>query len=157
MRTASLLHFTKKILATGAVLIICFNATVFAQNEVDAVKKLLHTYNSAMQKLDTIGTAELFADSSLIVESGNVEGTYQQYEVHHIGPELSEFKSFKYSGYKANVVLDGDYAFATEIFKYKIVGRKSKKVSERNAVTTSVLKKIRGEWKITVMHLSSHK
>ena len=157
MKTNSKFHFTKKIIAASAAFITCFNVTVFSQSDVSAVEKVLNVYNTAMQKLDTAGTAKLFADSSLIVESGSVEGTYPHYEQHHIGPELSEFKSFIYSGYKVSMVIDVDYAFATEEFKYKIVAKQDGKVSERNAVTTSVLKKINGKWKITMMHFSTRK
>lgn len=157
MSTTNLFPFVKKMFAACTVFIVCININVFAQTDADAVKKVLNAYNAAMQKLDTTGTAALFADSSLIVESGSVEGTYQHYEAHHIGPELGEFKAFTFSGYKVNVTVDGDYAFATEEFKYKIVLKENDKIIERNAVTTAVLKKLNGDWKITVMHFSSRK
>ena len=156
MKTNFKFYFLK-VFTVITLFLFGYSSTSFAEDDVSTVKKVLYTYNTAMQKLDTTGTAELFSDSSLIVESGSVEGTYKHYEEHHIGPELAEFKSFTYSDYKVNVAIDGDFAFATEEFKYKIVAKENDKLSERNAVTTSVLKKINGKWKITVMHFSSRK
>lgn len=144
-----------KILA--AAFILFFASCAVDRNDVDAVKNVLNQYNTAMQKLDTTGAAVLYTDSSIIVESGSVEGTYKHYDEHHIGPELSEFHSLTYSDYKVNVTIDGNYAFATEEFKYQIVDKATGEIFERDTVTTSLLKKVKTKWKIKGMHFSSHK
>ena len=53
--------------------------------------------------------------------------------------------------------VDGIYAFATETYNYTIVLAKDKTEVKRKGVTTSVLKKINGNWKIMMSHNSSRK
>ena len=76
---------------------------------------------------------------------------------HHLGPEFKEFKSFIYSDYKVDVQVDGNYAFATETYMYVIVLAKDNAEVRRKGVSTSVLKKLNGEWKIMISHNSSRK
>lgn len=128
--------------------------TAFTQtNEAEAVKTVLRNYHDAIQKLDATGTELLFTADSKICESVGVEGTY----VHHLGPDLKVFKSFTFSDYKADVRVDGNYAFATETYNYTIVIAKDNSEINRKGVATSVLKKIDGKWKIMVSHSSSRK
>lgn len=130
----------------------------FSQNkEIDAVKSVLLKYNNAVEKLDVAGTENLFTTDSQIFESGGSEGTYAHYLEHHLIPEFKDFTSFKYSDYKVEVQVDGNYAFATETYNYTIVLAKDKTEVNRNGVTTSVLKKINGKWKIMRSHNSSRK
>ncbi len=128
-----------------------------AQSDADKVKQTLSNYNGAIEKLDLKGTEVLFAANSQIIESGSVEGTYKEYQAHHLTPELDEFKSFKFSDYKADVTIDLPYAFITESYKYTIVVKKNNSVAERRGVATSILKKDNGVWKIVQSHNSSRK
>lgn len=146
----------KKIFITALIL---FAAVLsFAQNkEADAAKAVLNQYKAAVQKLDVTGTEKLFTTNSKVFESGGSEGNYAHYLEHHLGPEFKEFKSFKYSDYKVDVQVDGNYAFATETYNYVIVVAKDNTEVKRKGVATSVLKKVNGEWKIMVSHNSSRK
>lgn len=146
----------KKIFITA---LIMFTAVLsFAQNkEADAAKAILNQYKAAVEKLDVTGTEKLFTADSKIFESGGSEGNYAHYLEHHLGPEFKEFKSFKYSDYKADVKVDGNYAFATETYNYTIIIAKDNTEVKRKGVSTSVLKKLKGEWKIMVSHNSSRK
>lgn len=146
----------KKIFITALIL---FTAVLsFAQNkEADAAKAVLNQYKAAVEKLDVTGTEKLFTTDSKIFESGGSEGNYAHYLEHHLGPEFKEFKSFKYSDYKVDVKVDGNYAFATETYNYTIIIAKDNMEVKRKAVATSVLKKVKGEWKIMVSHNSSRK
>ena len=121
-----------------------------------AVRAVLAQYHAAIERLDATGTEALFAADSAVFETGGVEGSYADYLAHHLGPELKEFKSFKFSDYKADVRLEGPVALATETYKYRIE-TKDGTIAERQGVTTSVLKKIGGEWKILVSHNSGRK
>ena len=146
----------KKIFITALIL---FTAVLsFAQNkEADAAKAVLNQYKAAVEKLDVTGTEKLFTTDSKIFESGGSEGNYAHYLEHHLGPEFKEFKSFKYSDYKVDVKVDGNYAFATETYNFTIIIAKDNMEVKRKAVATSVLKKVKGEWKIMVSHNSSRK
>lgn len=137
--------------------IILVSANVFAQSDVDEVKKVLSQYKNSLEKLDVTGTDVLFVSNSQIVESGKVEGTYQDYLANHIGPELGDFKSFKFDNYKVDVTVSDDYAFSVETYNYTIVFKKDNADIKRKGVATSFLKRENGVWKIVHMHNSSRK
>lgn len=120
-----------------------------------AVKAVLAAYDLALTSLDAAKAKDLFTADSTVFESGGVEGSYAHYLEHHIGPELAEFNEFSYRDYSAEVRLDLPLALATESYIYRIVLKADGKVIEKKAVTTSVLKKINGEWKIIQTHTSS--
>lgn len=124
---------------------------------VEAIKAVLKEYNSAVEKLDVTGTEKLFTADSKIYESGGSEGNYAHYLEHHLTPELKEFKSFTYSDYKVELDIDGNYAFATETYNYVIILAKDNTEVKRKGVATSVLKRIKGKWKIMISHNSSRK
>ena len=121
------------------------------------VKDVLMQYNNAIEKLDVAGTEKLFTVDSKIYESGGIEGSYTHYMEHHLIPELKEFRSFSFSNYKVEVQLDGKYAFATETYNYTIVDAKDNAEVKLRGVTTSVLKKVKGKWKIMISHNSARK
>ncbi|MEO8794919.1 MAG: nuclear transport factor 2 family protein [Daejeonella sp.] len=146
----------KKILI--ALVILTASIQSFAQNaDVESVKSVLQKYREATEKLDVPGTEKLFTSDSKIFESGGSEGTYAHYLEHHLGPEFREFKSFKFNNYKAEIVVDGNYAFATETYNYVIVLAKDNTEVKRKGVATSVLKKVDNGWKIMISHNSSRK
>lgn len=126
------------------------------QTEQAAVRSVLSQYKSAIERLDATGTERLFTADSAVFETGGVEGSYVNYLAHHLGPELKEFKSFRFSDYKVDVRLEGPVALATESYKYRIETSKGE-VVERLGVATSVLKKENGQWKILVMHNSGRR
>ena len=124
--------------------------------DTTAVRAVLGSYQAAVQRLDTRGTQVLFADDSEIFESGGSEGNYKNYLAHHLTPELSEFKSFKFSDYRVSVRFAGPVALASEAYKYRIE-LKSGEVAERFGVATSVLRKRGGRWQVISMHSSARK
>lgn len=137
-------------------------ATGSSATDEAAVKTVLRQYQQAVQKLDTTGTHRLFLANSQVFESGGVEGTYQHYAAHHLGPELKEFSAFTFSDYKADVQVDGSYAFATETYNYTINLKKAPQAKEakapivRRGVATSVLRKnAAGQWQILTTHSSA--
>ena len=126
-------------------------------DDVAMVIATLESYKKAIESLDTTGTGKLFVSKSVVIESGSIEGNFQHYLTHHLGPELDEFKSFKFSDYKADVTVDLPYAFVTESYKFMIVVKKDNSVAERKGVATSILKKENGIWRIVQTHSSSRK
>lgn len=120
-----------------------------------AVKAVLAAYNQALITLDAAMAKDLFTADSAVFESGGVEGTYAHYLEHHIGPELAEFKEFSFREYTVEVRFELPLALTTESYIYRIVLKEDGKVIEKRAATTSVLKKIAGEWKIIQIHTSS--
>ena len=136
-------------------LLIAIVAKSYAQSpDVDAVKKVLSNYKSAIENLSISGISELFVKNSEIVESGSVEGTIDTYLEHHLGPELKDFKSFKFNDYTVKVDLGGNYAFCTEKYIYVITLKDGREIKKKG-VATSVLEKTAQGWKIKSTHSSS--
>src|SRR3546814_10420140 len=96
---------------------------------------VLGNYKAAIERLNASGTEQLFAADSQIFETGGVEGTYENYLAHHLGPELDHFRSFKFSDYKVDVRFEGPVALATETYRYRIETQ-SGEVAERLGVAT---------------------
>ncbi|WP_156444655.1 YybH family protein, partial [Sphingomonas sp. CCH20-B6] len=121
-----------------------------------AVAAALSQYKDAIEKLDAAGTEQLFTTDARVFETGASEGSYATYLAHHLGPELKQFKSFRFSDYKVDVRFEGSVALATETYRYRIEP-KTGEAAERLGVATSVLKKMNGRWKIVSMHNSARK
>ncbi len=124
-------------------------------SDVAAVKQVLSAYKAGLEALDVSGLTGLFTSDSEIFESGGVEGNFARYLEHHIGPELDEFKEFSFRDYAVSVRIEGDYAFATETYIYRIVLKEDGRVIEKRGLATSVLKRTPDGWKIRLSHSSS--
>jgi len=135
--------------------------TVDISAETEAVTKVMKNYKDAIQNLTTEGTKELFTKEATVFESGGSEGTYEQYESHHLGPELVHFNSFIFSDYTIDVVIDIPFAFVNETYFYTIDIKEDKekgiesRIIKKKGIATSDLKKIDGKWMITKTHSSS--
>lgn len=136
-------------------LLIAIAAKGYSQtSDTDAVKKVLNNYKSSVENLSISGISELFVKNSEIVESGSVEGTIDTYLEHHLGPELKDFKSFKFNDYIVKIDLNGNFAFGTEKYIYVITLKDGREIKKRG-VATSVLEKTPQGWKIKSTHSSS--
>ena len=125
-------------------------------SEEAAVRAVLSQYKDAIERLDATGTERLFTTDSAIFETGGVEGNYANYLAHHLGPELKEFRGFRFSNYQVDVRFEGPVALATESYNYRIETNAGE-VAERRGVATSVLRKENGGWKIVMMHNSARR
>ncbi|HEX7632652.1 MAG TPA: nuclear transport factor 2 family protein [Lacunisphaera sp.] len=123
--------------------------------DLTAVRTAVALYKQSLETLDAAKASHLFTPDSQVFESGGVEGTYAHYLEHHIGPELAEFKEFTFRDYNLEVRLDPPFAITTESYVYRIVVKADGRVVEHQGVTTSVLKKINGEWRFLQTHSSS--
>ncbi len=124
------------------------------QADREAVTQVLAQYRAALERLDASGTERLFAEDSQMFESGGVEGTYANYLAHHLGPELREFRSFRFSNVNVEVRFEGPVALATESYTFRIEPAQGAAV-ERRGVTTSVLRRTGAGWRIVSSHNSS--
>ncbi len=124
-------------------------------SDVAAVKQVLSTYKAGLEALDVSGLTGLFTADSEVFESGGVEGSFARYLEHHIGPELHEFKEFSFRDYVVSVRVEGDHAFATETYIYRITLKEDGRVIEKRGLATSVLQRTSAGWKIRLSHSSS--
>ena len=145
----------KHVLIIFTTLFIAFTAS--AQNDREAVVKILNTYKTKIEKLDTTGVGSLFLPGARVFEGGKDEGGIKGYLDHHLAPELKHFKSFTYSDYLVDVKLHGNYAYTIETYVYTIVLAKDSSEIKSRGVATSVLRKIKNGWKIEMTHGSYRK
>ena len=136
-----------------AFLLISSLSVLAQKGDAEAIKKTLNAYKNKIESLDTNGVAKLFVTNSKVIEQGKDEGTISHYLEHHLGPELKDFKSFKFSNYKVDVNVIGNYAYTTESYTYTITLKDDKEIKS-NGFATSVLQKLKGEWKILQTHSS---
>ncbi|MDC7810161.1 nuclear transport factor 2 family protein [Sphingomonas koreensis] len=120
------------------------------------VEAVLGRYKAAIESLDGSKTQGLFSSDSEVVENGKREGSFANYLAHHLGPELIEFRSFKFADYKVDVRMEGPLAIAIESYSFR-VETKTGEAIERQGVATSVLKRVGESWQIISMHSSSRK
>lgn len=141
----------KKTFFILASFVTVFMAAAQNKNEQE-VKAVLKAYQEKIEKLDTTGVASLFLPGARVFEGGKDEGGIKGYLDHHLGPELKAFKSFKYSDYKVDVKINGDYAYTIETYLYTIVLAKDDSQVKSQGVATSVLRKTKNGWKIEMTH-----
>ena len=144
---------------SGTIILLCIavlGSPAFAEpaRPAHAAVEVLGKYKAALESLDGTKTLSLFAADAQVVENGKREGTFANYLAHHLGPELAEFRSFKFFDYKVDVRTEGPLAIATESYTFRIEPKQGDAV-ERQGVTTSVLKPVGNGWKIVSMHSSS--
>ena len=126
----------------------CLSFAAMAQtSDSTLIKQTLNAYKSKIESLDTNGVAKLFVANSRVIEQGKDEGTISHYLEHHLGPELKDFKSFKFTNYKVDVNVIGSYAYTTESYMYTITLKDDKEIKS-NGLATSVLQKAKDVWKI---------
>lgn len=150
----------KTIVAAGIAMVILSIGVPAHAHPTDcgdqraAITRILADYRGAIERLDASGTERLFASNSAIFENGGVEGNYANYLAQHLGPELGHFRSFRFSDHRLDLWCDGGVAVATETYSYRIERAEGDPI-ERRGVTTSVLRRLDGEWRIANMHGSS--
>lgn len=138
-----------------ALLLTLFTINLHAQTEKEAVEKVMKAYKDGVQSLSAKGLSDLFTKDSEVFESGGVEGSFDNYMEHHLGPELGHFKSFTFSENKIETKVDLPYAFTTETYIYTIVLTEGDRTIKKKGVATSILKKDGEHWKIIKTHTSS--
>ena len=94
-------------------------------------------YLDAMESGDLDGAEALFASHSSVFESGGVEGTWQHYREHHIGPELVEIETFtiKRDEPETQSSQDGSMAFVAWPIEYRIRLHDERTIESRGTVT----------------------
>jgi len=117
---------------------------------------VLAAYRDALTQRDADAMTGLFAEASLIVENGKVEGTFGEYMEHHLGPELGAIKTFEFFDPQTEIEMLGAHvALGRETYRYQIELTDGR-VFERTGVATSVLMhEPGGSWKISRYHSSS--
>lgn len=116
----------------------------------------LSAYRAAIESLDGAAAAQAFWPDGRVFEQGSDEGVFATYLSHHLGPELAAFESFDFQDETVTSEVEGDIAWAVERYRYVIRFRDASRAPvERQGVSTSVLQRRDGAWRILMHHGSS--
>ena len=121
-------------------------------------KDVAAAYFAAIQASDLDAAGTLFAGESSIFESGGVEGTWQHYRDHHLGPEVDGIADFVITPKDPEVTTSEDATLAviTWPIGYTISLKDKRTILSRGTVTF-VLVQEKGAYKIRHLHWSSRR
>lgn len=121
-------------------------------------KEVAAAYFVAIQKSDLAAAGALFVRESSIFETGGVEGTWEHYRDHHLGPEIDDIAEFEISP-KDPVITESDDATLVVVawpIDYTISLKDDREIRSRGTVTF-VLGREDGFYKIRHLHWSSRR
>ncbi len=124
------------------------------ETDREAVRRVVEAVAEFEQakNLDSLGT--LFAPGSgvHIIEGAGVNHGWADYRDNHLGPELADFKNFKYSYYAVEAQVRGNVAWAS--FRYDISMVTKRGPYDGEGRGTAVLEKRNGRLMIVHLHTS---
>ncbi len=113
-------------------------------------------YLDAMESSDLDRAENLFSVTSSVFESGGVEGSWQDYRQHHIGPELDQIVTFVLtrSDPESQTSEDGTMSFVAWPIAYKIELADGRLVNSRGTVSFVLVREAE-HYRIRHLHWSS--
>ena len=113
-------------------------------------------YLDAMESSNLDRAEELFSEASSVFESGGVEGSWQDYRQHHIGPELDQIVTFVVtrSDPESQTSEDGTMSFVAWPIEYRIELADGRLVNSRGTVSFVLVREV-GHYRIRHLHWSS--
>ena len=121
-------------------------------------KEVAAAYFAAIQESDLSAAGALFARDSSIFETGGVEGTWDHYRDHHLGPEIDGIADFEIN-LKDPEITESDDATLVVLawpIEYTISLKDQRTIRSRGTVTF-VLGRQGGAYKIRHLHWSSRR
>ena len=115
-------------------------------------------FETVLYASDLDAAERLFAGESSVFESGSVEGTWQHYREHHLGPEIDAISSFSIIKKDSEVLtsVDGSLAVVVWPIEYTIVLNDERTIRS-NGTVTFVLARKEGHYRIRHLHWSSRR
>jgi len=117
----------------------------------------VNTYRRNLEALKPQGNAALFAADAEIFESGSDEGQAADYFAHHLVPEFAQFQAFRLADVSQKAWRSGDIAWVSETYSYLITLKADGRPIEGKGVSTYVLRRLGGAWRIQTLHVSSRR
>ena len=145
-------------LLSGMLLYIGLTGSGLAEEGSSTAASVAKSYFRAMDAGDLDAAAALFADTSLIFETGGVEGSWQQYRDHHIGPEIAAIDTFltTLGDPEEGQSADRSMALVAWPIEYRIRLKSGELIQSRGTVTFVLMRKDDG-YRIRHLHWSSQR
>lgn len=145
------------VLALALISLQTIGAPVPMASPSPEAAEVASDYLDAVAAGDLDRAGELFADDSIIFESGGREGTWQEYRDHHLGAEIDAIEKFEIRRCmtpKIDSSADGSLSAVAWPIEYTIELREGRTIDSRGTVTF-VLERNDDSHRITQLHWSS--
>ena len=135
-----------------------FLGEVSADDSPAQPKEVGAAYFAALEASDLDAAGKLFARKSSVFETGGVEGDWQHYRDHHLGPEVDAIASFSIDQQEPEVTTSADSTLAviTWPIDYTISLKDDRMIRSRGTVTFVMVSE-EGAYRIRHLHWSSRK
>jgi len=128
-----------------------------AQASAAAPQETVIAYRRSLEALKPQEATSLFAMDAEIFEGGSAEGRPTDYFAHHLLPEFAQFQTFQLADVVQKVAQSGDIAWVSETYNYSVTLKSDARQIEGKGVSTYVLRRVDGAWRIQMLHISSRR
>ena len=121
-----------------------------AQRAVRTIEALF----AAAERNDMVALDTLYAgDSLLVIEGAGINRGWKDYRDNHLGPELKEFKNFKYRPFEIEARVVGDVAWVT--YRYAISAEMGERKIDSVGRGTAILERRGAKWVVRLTQTGS--
>jgi len=147
-----------KLVWAGMIFLLPLAAPALGNENMAGASSVAAAYLDAMEASDLDAAEALFTKNSLIFETGGVEGAWEQYRQHHLGPEMESVSSFSTERGEVRTFAsqDGTMVTVTWPLEYRIVLTDETTIHSK-ATLTFVLISESDTYRIVHMHWSSRR
>lgn len=128
-----------------------------AQASAAAPEETVNVYRRSLEALRPEEAMSLFSTDAEIFEGGSAEGRPADYLAHHLLPEFAQFQTFRLADVVQKVAQSGDIAWVSETYNYRVTLKSDARQIEGRGVSTYVLRRVDGAWRIQMLHVSSRR
>lgn len=130
--------------------------TAGAPQSADAqrVVRTMQALFAAAERNDMAALDSLYAgDSLLVIEGAGINRGWKDYRDNHLGPELKEFKNFKYRPFEIEARVVGDVAWVT--YRYAISADMGERKLDSVGRGTAILERRGAKWVVRLTQTGS--
>lgn len=122
--------------------------------DAQGVVRTIEALFAAAERGDLAALDTLYAGDSLtVLEGAGINRGWRDYRDNHLGPELKEFKNFKYRPSEIEAHVSGNFAWA--MFRYAISADMGERRIDSVGRGTAILERRGGKWIVRHTHTAS--
>lgn len=126
--------------------------TAYDANEA-AVAATIRALFAAIEAKDLRALDTLYSGDSLtVVEGAGVNRGWKDYRDTHLGPELREFRNFRYRPFEIETHVAGSVAWST--FRYAMIAQMGERTMDMIGRGTAILERSGNRWMVRHTHTS---
>ncbi|MBL8996255.1 MAG: nuclear transport factor 2 family protein [Gemmatimonadales bacterium] len=122
--------------------------------DAQRVVRTMQALFAAAERNDMAALDTLYAgDSLLVIEGAGINRGWKDYRDNHLGPELKEFKNFKYRPFEIEARVVGDVAWVT--YRYAISADMGERKLDSVGRGTAILERRGAKWVVRLTQTGS--